>query len=207
MLSYHQFNVKQVEYKSTKTQEMKMSKRTIREDIKQDVVSVYEEVKRRSQEYLVHRFQIENDRYHWRKLLSQNTEVIFHMDYSENVSGSPKYEPHDAHFSKAQFSLHCTVAHTGNSNEYLYHLSDNKKHDHNFTSSVVHDLVILYPNIIILRFKSDNCSAQYKCKNVYPIYLRLSKTLQKIIIVYYGEKGHGKGLVDAMSGFGLKNST
>ena len=33
------------------------------------------------------------------------------MDFSENVSGSPKYEPRDTYFSKKQFSLHCTVAH------------------------------------------------------------------------------------------------
>ena len=46
--------------------------------------------------------------------------VIFHMDYSENISTSPKYEPRDAHFNKKRISLHCTVAHEINNNKYVW---------------------------------------------------------------------------------------
>ena len=55
------------------------------------------------------------------------------MSFSENVSDSPKYEPQDVHFSKKQFPLHCTVAHHPESNTYVYHLSDNRKHDDSYT--------------------------------------------------------------------------
>ena len=45
------------------------------------------------------------------------------MDYSENVSCSPKFEPQDAHFSGKQTSLHCTVIHAPNTVKpmYAYH--------------------------------------------------------------------------------------
>ena len=102
---------------------MKTSKRTIREEEKKDVFTAYDELKQRATVYLKHRFQIENDRLHWKNILAKTQGVIFHMDYSENVSGSPKYKPQDPHFSKTQFSLHCTVAHLEDEkNEYLYHI-------------------------------------------------------------------------------------
>ena len=34
---------------------------------------------------------------------------IYLMDYSENLTGVPKYDPQAAHFNKSQYSLHCTV--------------------------------------------------------------------------------------------------
>ena len=84
----------------------------------------------------------------------------------------------------------------------MYHLSDVMKHDHAYTSAVVDHLQISNPEII--RLKSDNCATQYKCKSMFKYYSSLSAKEQKNIIVYYGASGHGKGLVDAMSGFGVK---
>ena len=55
-----------------------------------------------------------------------------------------------------------------------------------------------------MRFKSDNCSTQYKSKYVFNFWPSLAKKLNKTISVYYGVSGHGKNLVDAMSGFGIK---
>ena len=57
----------------------------------------------------------------------------------------------------------------------------------------------------IIRFKSDNCSTQYKSKYVFSFWSSLAKKLSRNVIVYYGVSGHGKGLVDAMSAFGVKN--
>ena len=125
------------------------------------------------------------------------------MDFSENVSGSPKYEPQDAHFSKKQFSLHCTVAHHPECNTYLYHLSDNRKHNQSYTKAVVESLINCYPEVTVYRFKSDNCVEQFKCLNVLPVFQQLAMKHKKTVH-YYGVKFHGKGLVDAMSGFGLK---
>ena len=71
------------------------------------------------------------------------------------------------------------------------------KHNHSFTSAVVND--------IILCFKSDNCSTQYKCKWVFRFWSNLEKMLNTKIIIYYGVSGHRKGLVDAMGAFGVKS--
>ena len=51
---------------------------------------------------------------------------------------------------------------------------------------------------------SDNCTSQYCCQYIFPIYAELAKTIGKPVLVYYGVNGHRKGLVDAMSGFGVK---
>ena len=63
------------------------------------------------------------------------------MDYSENVVQWHKEEAQSAHFNKSQYTLHCTVQHNGDEpNQYIYHLSDEKKHDFAFTSLVVEQL-------------------------------------------------------------------
>ena len=129
------------------------------------------------------------------------------MDYSENLSQQYKYEPQSSHFNKNQYSLHCTVKHTDNKNspyEYIYHLSDEKKHDFAFTSMVVNHILQLHNPSDTIRLKSDNCSTQYKCKYVFNKWQELAKETSKTVVVYYGVLGHGKGLVDAMSGFGVK---
>ena len=56
----------------------------------------------------------------------------------------------------------------------------------------------------IMRFKSDNCSTHYKCWWVFHMWQQLSMSEGKTLISYFGPSGHGKGLVDAMSGFGVK---
>ena len=58
---------------------------------------------------------------------------------------------------------------------------------------------------LILHFKSDNCSTQYKCKWVFRFWSNLVKKLNTKIIIYYGVSGHVKGLVDAMGVFGVKS--
>ena len=82
-------------------------------------------------EYLIHKYQIYNDRFHWPTILAttENLGNILHMDYSENVSQHFKYEPQSSHFNKTQYSLHCTVKHVPGDSpyQYIYHLSDEKK--------------------------------------------------------------------------------
>ena len=56
----------------------------------------------------------------------------------------------------------------------------------------------------IYRFKSDNSSTQYKCLNIFPFW-RMAMTTGKPFIIYYGVSGHGKGLVDGTSSFGMKH--
>ena len=62
------------------------------------------------------------------------------MDFSENLTQMHKFERQSSHFNKQQYLLHCTVKHVDNTKsmyEYMYHLSDDLKLDHAFTSAVV----------------------------------------------------------------------
>ena len=91
-----------------------------------------------------HKYQVFNDQIHWPKILVTANDIgeIYHMDYSENVS--QQFKPQSSHFNKQQFSLHCTVKHTSNEDSpyhYMYHLSDEMKHDSAFTSVVVYHLL------------------------------------------------------------------
>ena len=115
--------------------------------------------------YTTHKYQVFNDQFHWPKILATANDIgeIYHMDYSENLSQQYKFEPQSSHFNKQQFSLHCTVKHTSNEDSpyhYMYHLSDEMKHDSAFTSVVVHHL-LEQDDPEIIRLKSDNCSTQY----------------------------------------------
>ena len=83
----------------SKKTKMKESKQTVRETEQKDVETVQDELLKESQKYLKHRFQIENDKHHRENVLNQNQGTISLMDFSKNVSGSPKYVPQDAHFS------------------------------------------------------------------------------------------------------------
>ena len=134
---------------------------------------------------------------------------IFNIDFSENISCKPKYEPQDAHFSGKQTSLHCTVSYLPtNDHHYHYHISNNLGHESAYTINVLHDLLEEYPAALeypLIRIKTENCKVQYKCRYVFAAYSKLSKDINLPIIAYYGVPGHGRGLVDAMSGFGLKD--
>ena len=206
-ISYYLFEAVKHEYRSKKTGEMVKTSRTERVKKESTVEELCKTLKEKRNRYLYHRYQIENDNFIWRKVIETVEPLgnIYWMDYSENLSGTPKYEPQDAHFSKKQFTLHCTVGYTKLGIEYLYHISNDTIHDSHHTFAVVeHILYRSYKDSKIFRFKSDNCPTQYKCCNVFSKWRRLSTAYQKVIIVYYGISGHGKGLVDAMSSFGVK---
>ena len=78
-------------------------------------------------------------------------------------------------------------------------------HDFGFTSAAANHLLTLNDDIpqIIWR-KSDNCAVQYKCRSVFNEYKKMAEKNDRKVIIYYGPSGHVKGLVDAMSGFGMK---
>lgn len=71
------------------------------------------------------------------------------MDYSENMAQMYKYEPQLSHFSKQQYSLHCTAGteYLVKKLNYLYHLSDEMKHNYVLTTSVVDDICHLKINL------------------------------------------------------------
>ena len=119
--------------------------------------------------YTKHKYQVHNNVFHWPRILATTADYgkIYHMDFSENLTQSYKYEPQSSYFNKQQYSLHCTVTHCQYNFEYLYHLSDEKRHDHAFTANVVGHILHEDDEDVIIRFKSDNCAAQYKCKWVF----------------------------------------
>ena len=205
-----QFEVTKTPYTKTNKEGKeveKISKKTEKVQTTMKYENVYTELSSCRSIYLKHKYQLYNDSYHWSHILStvEQYGCIYHMDFSENLTQAYKYEPQSSHFNKKQYSLHCTVKHTKDGHKYLYHLSDEKKHDQAFTSVVVDQIVEnSQDDDIILRFKSDNCATQYKSKWVFRYWLVISIKQQKIIIFYCGVTGHGKGLVDAMSGFGVK---
>lgn len=204
---YEQIDEEYIAKRGAEKGQTKVSKRTERVNYTENVEVVIKKLESCRIKYLIHRFLVVENDHHWKIILGDQHESkpIFHMDFSENLQLTPKMEVQDAHFSKKQYSLHCTVKYTGKSSaSYMYHLSDELGHDIKYVSLVVKDLLSQSPEAEIYRFRSDNCSVQYKCHWVFGFWRSLAQELQKPIVVYYGEPGHGKGTVDAMSGFGVK---
>ena len=155
--------------------------------------------------YTSHKFEVYNDAFNWSKVLETTKDIgeIYHMDFSENLAQQYRYEPQSSHFSKRQFSLHCTFKHLPNSHEYIYHLSNEMKHNYAFTATVLRQLINESSSDII-RLKSDNCAIQYKYKSVFKVFHSLAVKMQKKIVSFYGASSHKKGLVDAMSSYRVK---
>ena len=75
------------------------------------------------------------------------------------------------------------------------------------TFHVLESIITEHPEIIedgILVIKSDNCSTQYKSRKTFNKVKALALKYNITIFWFYGEAGHGRGLVDAMSSFGCK---
>ena len=54
---------------------------------------------------------------------------FFHIDYSENINITEKHHVQEAHFSRKQYMLHCTLIEPANPHKLIYHLSDDTIHD------------------------------------------------------------------------------
>ena len=90
---------------------------------------------------------------------------------------------------------------------FFNHLSDSKKHNTKFTGAVI-DSLMTWCNgndDDLIRFKFDYCSCQHKCRFLFKVYMDLAERMDKVVLVYYGVAGHGEGLVDSMSAFGVKS--
>ena len=158
----------------------KLSKKTDKVEREMTYKDLYAKLAQIKKEYTCHKYQVYNDIHHWPIILGTASEIgsIYHMDFSENLSQMHKFEPQSSHFSKAQYSLHCTVKHCPvpvSPYQYIYHLSDEMRHDHAFTAAVVEHILSLEAPPDIVRFKSDNCSTQYKSKYVFSFWSSLAK--------------------------------
>ena len=135
--------------------EKKDGKRTIRKSFRETFAKFKTNFDAVGQLYLLHRYECENDHFYWPHIL-EHSELghVFHVDYFENLSCSPKFEPQDAQFSGQQTSLHCAVCHEPDSQvSYVYHVSDDKFHNSAFTNSVMWPNVIWPNNIFYPNFE------------------------------------------------------
>ena len=117
----------------------------------------------------------------------------------------PKFEVQDVHFSGKQLSLHCLIVEPGEK-KYVYHLSDDTNHDPIFVNEVLEDIFerweIKNETVMI---KSNNAPTEYKNKHAFKSMQNLANRYNVRIIRIYGAAGHEKGLIDAMSSFGVKS--
>ena len=82
-------------------------------------------------------------------------------------------------------------------------LSDDMKHYFTFTSIVACNCILLNEVPQIIRSKSHNSAAQCKSSHVLSEYQKIAAQPNRKVLIY-GASTHGKGLTDAMSGFGVK---
>ena len=89
---------------------------------------------------------------------------------------------------------------------YVYHLSDDTGHDPTFVDEVLNDIFLRWNicNETIL-LKSDNTPNHYKDKYAFAYYQDFAIKYNVQIARLYGAAGHGKGLIDTMSSFGVKS--
>ena len=115
----------------------------------------------------------------------------------------PKFEVQEPHVSRKQYILHCGTVEPRET-KYVYHLCDDATHDAAFVHFVLEDIFeycnIKNENVLI---KSDKAPTQYTKKYVFKSLQSLANKHAAIVRVY-GAAGHGKGLIDAMSSFGVK---
>ncbi len=155
--------------------------------------------------YLKHRTYVDNISSTLPKLKGVYEGRYIELDYSQNLALRPKDEVQTAHYSGKQFTLHCAIV-DPTEKRYHYHLSDDTNHDAVFVDHVLRDLIKKYEiKNEDLWIQSDNAPTQYKNKYAFYLIQQLSNEFNLRIIRTYGASGHGKGVIDGMSSFGVKN--
>ena len=179
-------------------------KRTARIDDTEPVRHLVSLIKDVSKKYKKHRNYVENCSNVSPLMKDAYSGKYIELDFSQNLAIRPKLKVQSAHFSNKQYILHCAIAKPFDK-QYHYHLSDDIKHSI-FVDHDLRDLIIHY-NISKedLWVQSDNTSSQYKNKHSFGLQQSLTDEFNPRIIRTYGAAGHGKGAIDAMSSFGVKN--
>ena len=179
-------------------------KRTARTDKKDKVSAIALELISIKDSYLKHRSHVDNINRVFPIVKEAFQGAYIELDFSENIAIKPKFEVQEAQFSGKQYSLHCSIVEPG-INKYVYHLCDDTKHDPIFVDEVLEDIFtkrnIKNETVMI---KSDNAPTQYKNKYAFYLLQQIANKFNVTIGRIYGAAGHGKGLIDAMSSFGVK---
>ena len=207
-VSYYQFE-KVPEVYFDKEGKKKVYHRTTHQDHTSSLLDVYKLLQQEAKPYLTHRFNALCNKVYWERYLQETTDYVIWLDFSMNINLVPKKETQSAHYSGKQQTLHDLLIRKPGSDvyTYVYHLSDDTIHDSVFTKKVLSDVIQKHPEIIAsakLILRSDNCSAQYKSRYVFKVMIDLATKYNGEIYWFYGEAGHGRGLIDAMAWFGVK---
>ena len=154
-------------------------------------------------------FFVINDKFYWKNFCQTKKDQTLWLDYSQNIAFTEKKQVQSAHFSGRQHTLHNTVIQSPNEGEsvYIYHLSDDTNHDSVLTFSIIRDIIYHHPEISQKGFSilpSNNGQEQYKCKFTFFEIKKIAMDFGITVVWFYGEPGHGRGLVDVMSSFGSK---
>lgn len=179
--------------------------RTSRVDETKPVCHIVNLIKDGSTNYLKHRTYVDNCSNVFPLMRDAYDGKFIELDFSQNLTLRPKCEVQSAHFSNKQYTLHCAIVKPFEK-KYHYHLSDDTKHDGIFVDHVLRDLISHYGiENEDLWIQSDNAPSQYKNKHSFALLQSLSDEFNLRIIRTYGAAGQGKGAIDAMSNFGVKN--
>ena len=207
-VSFYQFETITERYHNRQGEE-KFYKRVARQDYKDvPLREVYDMLMKAAEEYLLHRYYTLLDKVSWAKYLGSINAPVVWMDYSMNVNLVEKNQAQSAHFSGRQQTLHDTLIQRSDAGyTYIYHLSDDLNHDSVMTRRIIEDNIYNHHDIISsgrLVLRSDNCSTQYKSRFVFQALLEIAEKNSIRINCFFGEAGHGRGLIDAMAWFGCK---
>lgn len=179
--------------------------RTARVDYCEPVRLLVNKLQNLSKKYLKHRTYVDNCTSVFSLMKEPYTGKYIELDFSQNLSLRPKDEAQSAHFSGKQFTLHCAIVEP-TEYRYHYHISDDTKHDGIFVDHVLRDIIEKYDiKNEDLWIQSDNASSQYKNKHTFALCQKLAEDFGLRLIRTYGAAGHGKGAIDGMSSFGVKN--
>ena len=204
-VSFYQFESVQETYYDKKRKKKFYTRIARRDYSDQTVRSVYQRLQNCARSYLLHRYHTLLNKVYWQRYLEEANSAVIWMDYSQNIKLTEKNQVQSAHFSGKQQTLHDSLIQNKGHHHYVYHLSNDTNHDSVMTEAILNDLIANYPEIIessILILRSDNCATQYKSRFVFKALMELAKKYNIQIIFFYGEAGHGRGLIDAMAWFG-----
>ena len=178
--------------------------RTAHIDKKEEVSLIAQKLISIKDSYLKHHSHVDNINKVFPIVNESFQGTYIELDFSENIAIKPKFEVQVAHFSGKQYTLHCSIVEPG-MNKYVYHLCHDMKHDPVFVSEVLEDIFTKRNSKIeTVIIKSENAPTQYKNQYAFFLLPQIANKYNATISRIYGAAGHGKGLKDAMSSFGVK---
>ena len=138
----------------------------------------------------------------------KDTEVIVHVDFSENYSCKHFEEIQNVHFggSHAQVSLHTRMYYTANDgNTSFCTVSSCNGHDPSgiwgHMTPILKKIRAEHPQISTVHFVSDGPTTQYRNKTNFDWLLQCQRSMGFVHVTWnFLEAGHGKGAPDGIGG-------